>query len=153
METSIRKVRDSDLQTVVDIDKTLFGAESFLSFSMRQFINLFPDSFYVAEQNAVVIGYGVIGVRPSAKDAWLLSIGVLEPHQNQGIGAKLLAACDAYCQSLRIETFRLTTDPENSGAIRLYKTFGFQIDCEICDYYELGDRKLLMIKTYDDKSA
>ncbi|MEO1242318.1 MAG: GNAT family N-acetyltransferase [Pseudomonadota bacterium] len=153
MKTSIRTVRASDLPAVVKIDKILFGAESFPSFSMRQFINLFPDSFFVAEQNGLLVGYAAVGVKPFSNDAWLLSTGVLEPHQNRGIGTNLLTSCDDYCEKSRVESCRLTTDPANSGAIRLYKTFGFQLNSELRNYYEPGDRKVMMIKTYDRNDA
>ena len=57
--------------------------------------------------------------------------------------------CDDYCKKSRVENCRLTTDPDNLGAIRFYKIFGFQLDCELRDYYELGDRKMMMVKRYD----
>ncbi len=148
MKPSIRTVTDGDLQAVVAIDEALFGAESFSSFAMRQFINLFADSFFVAEQGGVLIGYAAIGVKASTKDAWLISAGVIEAHQNRGVGAELLKACDKYCEYSLVETCRLTTDPDNANAIRLYERFGFQVETELRDYYEAGDRKLLMIKTY-----
>ena len=153
MKTSIRKVRAADLPAVVDIDRILFGAESFPSFSMRQFINLFPDSFFVAERNGLLVGYAAIGVKPFSGDAWLLSMGVLAPHQNGGIGTSLLTACDDYCKKSQVAACRLTTDPDNSGAIRLYEAFGFQLDSELRDYDEPGDRKLMMIKAYDRDDA
>ena len=84
MKLSIRTVRADDLQAVVDIDRALFGAESFSSFAMRQFLNLFPDSFFVAEHDSQLVGYATIGVQPSAKHAWLISAGVLERHQHKG---------------------------------------------------------------------
>lgn len=148
MKTSIRNVRSTDLAAVVEIDKALFGAESFPSFSMRQFINLFPESFYVAEQDGVMVGYATIGVNAFSSDAWLLSAGVIEPYQNRGIGTDLLASCDDYCKKMPVETCRLTTDPDNAGAIRLYGRFGFQVENEILDYYAPGDRKVIMVKSY-----
>ncbi len=148
MKPSIRTVRNSDLQAVVDIDQTLFGAESFSSFVMRQFFNLFPESFFVAEQDEQLLGYAAIGVQPSSKNAWLISAGVLAPFQNQGVGSALLTACDDYCVNTCVASCRLTTDPDNNYAIHLYEKFGFRKDSELRDYYVPGDRKLLMVKTF-----
>ncbi len=153
MTTSIRKVQDADLSALVKIDSSLFGAESFPPFSMRQFINLCSESFFVAEKDGGMVGYAIVGIKPSSHDAWLLSLGVLKAHQNCGIGTNLLRACDEFCKISGINACRLTTDPDNTGAIKLYERFGFQKASEVRNYYESGDRKVMMIKRYTRSSS
>lgn len=148
MTMSIRKVRTSDLQAIVQLDEKLFGEESFSSYSIRQFINLFPESFFVAEQNELLVGYAVVGVKAFSNGAWLLSMGVSTPHQKCGIGTTLLAACDDYCKSSHMESCRLSTSPSNSSAISLYRRFGFEAESELRNYNEPGDHKLIMLKAY-----
>ncbi len=153
MTASIRKVRASDLRALVNIDENLFGVDSFSSYSMRQFINLFPESFFVADKDECLVGYAAIGVKPFSKEAWLISIGVLKPHQNCGIGTSLLTSCDEYCRKSRIGSCRLTTDLDNLSAIRLYERAGFKPESELQDYYEPDDRKMLMVKGYESQRS
>ena len=148
MKSEIRTVRDDDLPALAALDKAVFGDESFLPYALRQFINLFPDGFFVAEHNGSLVGYTVIGVKPCSKEAWLISACVSTAHQKAGIGTKLLTACNDYCQSAGISSCQLTTDADNQGAIKFYERFGFQQESEFRDYYEPGDHKVLMRKTY-----
>ncbi len=148
MTASIRKANYSDVQAIVNIDRKLFGNGAYPNFSVRQYIDLFPNSFFVCEVNGIICGYGLVGVEAFTRNAWLLSLGVLKKFQGRGLGNALTEACDTYCIQSGIEKCSLTVEPNNQIAISLYKKFGFtELLCKK-GYYKSGDERLLMEKHY-----
>ncbi len=146
--TSIRKVSYKDVQQIVDLDKKLFGEGGYENFSIRQYIDLFPNSFFVCEKSGNVIGYTLLGIEALTKNAWLLSLGVSTEHQGKGIGRALTKACDDFCISTSMDRCRLTVEPDNVSAISLYRDFGFTELEHKKNYYKQGDKRLLMQKFF-----
>ena len=145
---SIRKADYYDVQRIVDIDEKLFGEGAYPNFSVRQYIDLFPHSFFVSEIENLITGYGLVGVEALTPNAWLLSLGVLVEYQGKGLGRALTQACDDYCVSSGMEKCSLTVEPDNSVAISLYRKFGFVDVAHKKNYYKFGDERLLMEKVF-----
>jgi len=71
------------------------------------------------------------------------TIGVDPAVQRRGVGAALLARCEALLPGSRI---RLTVREDNAVAIRLYARFGYRKLSRLPDYYRRGQAGLLMEK-------
>jgi len=75
--------------------------------------------------------------------AWIVTLGVAPVHQRQGIGARLLAECEA---RLTRPTLRLMVRASNAPAIALYRKFGYVHVRTEASYYGDGEAGLLMEK-------
>ena len=96
-----------------------------------------------AMKDKQMVGFVAGDVRKAEGIAWIATIAVLPAYQGQGIGAALLAACEAQIPLSRI---RLCVRPTNPVAIRLYERFGYKKVGEWSKYYQDGEAALVMEK-------
>jgi ribosomal-protein-alanine N-acetyltransferase len=90
-----------------------------------------------------MIGFVAGDVRRWENVAWIATIGVLPEWRGGGIGAALLAACEA---RLHIPVLRLCVRTDNTPAIRMYERFGYRRKGEWGNYYQDGAPALVMEK-------
>jgi ribosomal-protein-alanine N-acetyltransferase len=94
------------------------------------------------EAEEQMIGF-VAGDRRSSALGWIATIGVLPEHRRKGVAAALLAECE---RQLAVDRIRLSVRLGNSGAIRLYKEFGYQRVDIWPRYYQDGTDALVFEK-------
>jgi ribosomal protein S18 acetylase RimI-like enzyme len=63
--------------------------------------------------------------QPRARFALLFLIAVKEDWRNQGIGRRLMQTALSWCKDEQIDNITLTVKTANEGAIRFYRSFGF----------------------------
>jgi [ribosomal protein S18]-alanine N-acetyltransferase len=148
MTVSIRKAGLDDVTAIADLDISLYGMNGYGHYTIRQFQDLFPDSFFVGEEAGAVIGYAVIGVGAGTRTGWLLSISVELAWQGKGVGRALMQSGLAYCEKAGLEVCRLTVDPDNIPAIHLYRSLGFDVAKQVQGYFQTGDARLIMFKRW-----
>jgi ribosomal protein S18 acetylase RimI-like enzyme len=86
----------------------------------------------------------VAGDQPWGEQAaWIVVLGVAPWHQRGGLGARLLAECEA---RLDRPVLRLTVREGNTPAIELYNKFGYTCVRREAGYYSDGEAGLLMEK-------
>lgn len=98
------------------------------------------DPFFNAQEwvfamlNGKHVGYVGTGIEESynkaknAKVGWIMSIGVLKPHRQTGIGTKLILQGMNLLKRMGMTTARLAVDDWNvSKAIQLYEKVGFKV--------------------------
>lgn len=90
-----------------------------------------------------MIGFIAGDVRRLEGVAWIATVAVLPEYRRQGIGSKLLAACEA---QIPVSKIRLCVRPSNEVAIRLYEEFGYSKVGEWTRYYQDGESALVMEK-------
>ena len=96
-----------------------------------------------AANGKALVGF-VAGDQPWGEQAaWIVALGVAPLHQRGGIGARLLAECEA---RLDRPVLRLTVREGNTPAIELYKKFGYARVRREAGYYNDGEAGLLMEK-------
>ena len=90
-----------------------------------------------------LVGF-VAGDQPWGEQAaWIVVLGVSPLHQRGGIGARLLAECEA---RLDRPVLRLMVRESNAPAIELYAKFGYARVRREVGYYNDGEAGLLMEK-------
>ena len=149
--TSIRLANSDDVDLLVEIDAELYGSDGYPHFSIKQYLDLFSNSFFVATSNEKLIGYCIIGVEAFSRQAWLLSMAVRELAQRHGVGKMLMEAAEEYCLKQPIDLCKLTVHPDNEVAISLYENFGYTVEKNYPNNYKPGDPRLLMTKSYSLK--
>ena len=123
-----------------------YGEHGYGPYAVRQFLDLFGASVFVAEADGKVVGYAVLGLEGLSKRSWLLAIAVDGAVQKQGAGAALMQRCLSFCEDNGIERCALTVDPDNAPAIALYAKMGFSKAAGPLDYYGDGHSRIVMEK-------
>ncbi|GGR39479.1 GNAT family N-acetyltransferase [Streptomyces netropsis] len=91
-----------------------------------------------------LLGYVLAGVVPGGKDAWILGLGVDPAERGHGHGRRLLRAGLARLTDHGVGEVRLSVEPANHAAIRLYGSFGFTEAGRRDDYFGPREDRLIM---------
>jgi GNAT superfamily N-acetyltransferase len=103
----------------------------------------------VAEIDLMVVGYICYGPTPLTEGTWdIYWIAVDKDKQGQGIGTSLMASAEdnikkAEGRMVLIETSSLSGYEKTR---RFYFTLGYEIVCQIPDFYMPGDHKIVFRK-------
>jgi ribosomal protein S18 acetylase RimI-like enzyme len=92
-----------------------------------------------------MVGFIAGDLRPAQRLGYIATLGVLPEVQGRGIGAALLAACEA---QMRVDILRLNVRRSNRSAIHLYEKFGYHHAGIWPDYYQDGEDALIMEKNW-----
>ena len=130
------------LMAVKDVPKIMKIERS--SFSDPWYPSSFIDDIYnqigygiVYEDNDTVLGYGCMWLMYD--EAHITNIAVKESERRKGIGKSLLKALIDKAKSLDYERALLEVRTSNTGAIKLYESFGFKIIHTMKKYYINND--------------
>lgn len=103
----------------------------------------------VAEVGPSIAGYICFGQTPLTKSTWDIYWLVTSPDFRQkGIGKTLLKAAERRIKRAggKLIIVETSSKPEYEKARTLYRFQGYQLICQIADFYEAGDDKLVFAK-------
>jgi [ribosomal protein S18]-alanine N-acetyltransferase len=89
---------------------------------------------WVAEIDALVVGFGIITVSKAARESHILNLCVTPSQQHRGIGKKILHHL-INCAAENADQTILEVRRSNTRALRLYENAGFNIIGERKNYY------------------
>ena len=98
------------------------SAEAFDAMIRRESVRL-PAS-RVAVSGDQVVGMGLLAAR--GQRGWVGGMGVIPAYRRQGIGRQLMHALIAAAESLGLAQLQLEVITQNTGALQLYQTLGFE---------------------------
>lgn len=141
----IKKPSSADVKKLYELELKAFEIESYPTFFFRQAIELFPNTFYIAEKNDNVVGYclGSIVIGHNDK-GWILSLAVDENFQRKGIGTELLLKVIGELKNLRCKDVFLTVFPQNIGAKKTFERCGFRKVSTDDNYFGEGNPREIM---------
>jgi ribosomal protein S18 acetylase RimI-like enzyme len=90
-----------------------------------------------------MVGFVAGDIRRSERMAWIATIGVLPEQRGQGLGRRLLAACEA---QLDVPRVCLNVRVSNRAAIHLYQEVGYVRSGLWSRYYQDGEDAIVMEK-------
>jgi ribosomal protein S18 acetylase RimI-like enzyme len=96
-----------------------------------------------ADHAGRMVGFIAGDIRDLEKTSWISTIGVLPEYRSQGIGRRLLEACE---KKLPTDRIRLCVRNNNEIAIRLYRLNGYEALTQWKHYYQDGEDALVMEK-------
>lgn len=139
----IRNVQVTDLARLLSIEQQEFGDHGLNAVTMRQQIDLFSQTFFVAEQNNEIAGFVIGGVSAGTGYGWILDLAVHSKYRRQGIATELAQKCiKALCRFCESRIL-LTVEPNNSVRA-LYKKLGF-IEADLDpEYFGENSPRLIM---------
>lgn len=148
-DVSVRRAAPADFEALHEVDGRVFGELGYPYFVLRQLFDGFPECWLVAASSKGLVGYsfGVPSIDHSY--AWLFGLAVDAAHRNRGYGTRLTMATLDMLGAMGVEHVRLTAEPENSTAIRLYRAFGFREAGFRKNYFGPGEHRLLMTRRLD----
>ena len=119
----------------MEIEKELFAKEAWSKDVFQSELDLIPDQrmYWVAIVDGKVVGYSGVAVIDDFAD--VATIAVASDFQKQGIGSKLFQFILDYASEHGANRVLLEVRTNNSGAIEMYKKFGFEIVAERPNYY------------------
>jgi ribosomal-protein-alanine N-acetyltransferase len=147
---NIRKAELRDFFRLHRLEKLCFQADAWPWIDVLAALT-FPETVrLVAEIQDELIGF-VIGDRRRHRDlGWIASIGVHPEYRRQGLGRRLLAACE---QAIGMNRLRLSLRPSNRGALELYRSEGYVEVDRWRRYYRDGEDAVVMEKIGDWRSS
>jgi ribosomal-protein-alanine N-acetyltransferase len=125
MTVRIRRLRDSDLSAVLDIERKVFPEDAWSEQMFASELAQPATSYYiVAEADGTVAGYaGLSAVAGRQGDVQTIAVRV--DRQGEGIGTALLADLIATAAARKCGELFLEVRADNDRARRLYRRTGF----------------------------
>ena len=154
VDFKIRLARMDDIDQIIRINR-LSLPENYPYYFFVEHLREYGAAFYVADINGEVVGYimpriewGFSNIKQLpilVKKGHVVSIAVLEPYRNRGIGTALLkASLKAMKEVYGAEEAYLEVRVSNYPAIHLYKKLGFKEIKILKHYYADGEDAYLM---------
>jgi len=103
----------------------------------------------VAEVNSKVEGYICFGLTPLTEGTWdIYWMATAREKQGQGIGTALLASAEAKIKESRgrLAFIETSSKPEYEKTTRFHLSHGYELICQVPDFYAPGDDKLILQK-------
>jgi len=139
LQVQVRKVKKSDIDRIVDIERSWFHLSHWSIDSYYRLLN--DDGFttsFVAETedregHITIVGFVIFHVAAGVSEIY--NIAVDSGHARQGIGRRLLASAIEESQVRKATRVVLEVRKSNTGAIHFYDGFEFQVIGERKNYY------------------
>jgi ribosomal protein S18 acetylase RimI-like enzyme len=136
----IRPATLDDLDALVAIEERCFDSDRLSRRSFRHLLTRGHALTLVAQNDArpggAVVGYGMLLFNEGTSLGRLYSFAVDPAGRGQGLGQRLLDACEQAALDRDCVTLRLEVRPDNAAAIRLYERHGYRRFGVHEDYYE-----------------
>ena len=143
----------ADLEAAYSIEAEEMAPDFFPRFFFTQALTLFGEGFQVARIGESVVGYAFVGRHSAGDEAELYSLVVSADWRGLGAGEALTRECLKVARSWKCAGVRLSVDPANSSARRLYKRTGFEETGFEAEYYGPGEDRILMRAEFGGKRA
>jgi len=144
---TLRPFKPTDLDQVLNINRRCLP-ENYSTYFFMDLHERSPETFIVAEDKGVIVGYIMCRIETGAPDFGLLgftkkghviSIAVLPEYRRQGIAHALMKeAMGAMLRHKAKECF-LEVRVSNTPAVKLYQKMGFKVTRTIQSYYANGE--------------
>ena len=110
---------------------------------------------FVAEINSSIVGYICYGPAPLTEGTWdIYWIAVSREEQIRGIGTALLTSAENKIRESRgrLAFIETSSKTEYDKTRSFYRSRGYELVCQIADFYAPGDDKLILLKKLSPQS-
>lgn len=136
LTTLIRPAQLADLDGLVRLENACFVTDRLSRRSFRHWITTDHRALLVAEAANTIVGYILIIYHPGTRLARIYSIAVATTQRGTGVAKKLMLAGEQAARDDGRLYLRLEVSVENTPAIKLYETLGYQKFGIYRDYYQ-----------------
>jgi GNAT superfamily N-acetyltransferase len=106
---------------------------------------------YVSEIESMITGYICYGPTPLTEGTWDLYWEAIHPEQQgQGMGKALMAFAEDNIKQAdgRLAIIETSSKPEYERTRHFHYSRGYELACQIADFYAPGDDKLILQKRF-----
>ena len=135
-ERTYRLATKEDLNALVDLENACFQTDKLSPRSMKRWIQSEHAVLLLAEENSLVIAYGLVWCHRGTRLARLYSLAVNPSMRGKGLARELLAQLEVHASKKGRLYMRLEVSKSNQAAITLYEQSGYRIFGEYSDYYD-----------------
>jgi ribosomal-protein-alanine acetyltransferase len=126
----------ADLDAVVALERAIFPDDAWPRDKFEDDLSTPFAHFVVIESDGVITGYAIAQHLPGNDVADIQNIAVAAAHRGEGLGANLLDALVAWCDSRNASAVMLEVRADNETAQAMYATRGFQTIATRPGYYQ-----------------
>lgn len=152
MEFEILPATWRDLNSLRQVEQECFPKDAWPLLDLVAVLTL-PDVVRLkAAAAGQMVGFIAGEVRRGERLGWITTVGVMAAYRRKGVGAALMAACEA---QMEMPVVKLCVRRSNLEAIRLYHNLGYHEDAIWPNYYHDGEDALVLAKKQllnEDKS-
>jgi ribosomal-protein-alanine acetyltransferase len=131
-----RVATSDDLDAVVALDRVIFPDDAWPRDKFEDDLRSSFAHFLVVENEGTISGYAIAQHLPGNDVADIHNLAVVEAHRGEGLGAVLLDALVAWCESRHATAIMLEVRADNESAQSLYSSRGFQTIATRPGYYQ-----------------
>ncbi|WP_213805877.1 N-acetyltransferase [Granulicella sp. dw_53] len=140
MEIVLRGYRETDLETLFQIDEACFAAEfRFDRESMRHFVGHRRAVVVVAEVESTgeIVGFVIVHLEGSgrAMGGYVVTLDVSEQWRRSGLAGRLMGEAEEQARESGAIWMGLHVFVENEGAIRFYERIGYVRGERVAGFY------------------
>ena len=147
----IRKARQADLNSLVEIEQLVFETDRFSRRNFRYLLTKANAVTLVYEDHGRVLGYVTLLFNAGTSLARMYSLAVHPDVQKKGIGTNLIKSAEQEATEHDCITLRLEVRRDNDQAIRRYENLGYRQFGTRKDYYEDHMEALVFEKRLEPK--
>lgn len=146
---SIRLLRLSDLDRILEIERASFGDDAYDRNLFAEYFHKCGDLFLVAVHGRTVCGYMVTcaGGKSASGRAELVSVAVDPKLRGHGIASALMDSTLRRLRRRGIARLGLCVKVSNHSAIAFYEGYGFTRSRVVRQYYEDGADAWRMVRS------
>lgn len=132
----LRPAHLDDLEELVTLENASFNTDKLSRRSFRHWLGTDHRALLVAESANKVVAYILIIYHPGTRLARIYSLAVDQSHRGLGIARKLILAGEQAAHDDGRLYLRLEVSVDNTPAIKLYESLGYQKFGIYRDYYQ-----------------
>lgn len=144
---AVRRAERRDLDALVELEQG-FPGDRISRASLSRLLGRDSAVVLVAEQDGRVIGDAIVLFRTGFRTARLYSMIVSPQHRGKGVARALLAEAESAARERGTVSLRLEVREDNTPAIALYASEGYEVIGGAPDYYEDGSAAVRMRKRF-----
>lgn len=139
----IRRMQEDDIEFIVLQEKEMFG-ESLGREHFESVLNNDVYRYYVLDLSGYILGY--VGTVLNGEYAQINNFYIVESHQGNGFGKKVIAYVIDKMKELGVKELSLEVRKSNVPAFKVYAHCGFRIGFVRKNYYKDHEDALVLIK-------
>lgn len=132
----IRQANLQDLEALVELENISFSTDKLSRRSFRHWLTSEHCALLVSEVESKIAGYILIIYHPGTRLARIYSLAVLPDFRKLGLAKALIQAGETTAEADGRLSIRLEVSVDNTAAIKLYESLGYQKFGIYRDYYE-----------------
>ena len=142
-----------DLKKVISINLVTLP-EHYSDYFFEDILKASPESFIVAENDGVIVGYIMCRIEYGfsnfkrfslIRKGHIVSLAVLEEHRRNGLGKSLISSAVEALKFKGCNEVYLEVRATNEEAVKIYKQLGFKITSILKGYYRDNEKANLMV--------